>query len=509
MRIMAEISYAEPGMGNGYSQPRPDVGFPETDSDYASRIFREYGARLYRTGLGILRNHQDAEDVVQETMLKACLNRNTFREECPEYPWLHQIATNSALDLLRGKEGSWRKYAEDADCEGIAFDPVPQLYEKDQLRVLVGGALRRLDPKKRGTLMAYCSGDKGSRMLAVQEKQKVGLNTAKAHVDRARRKFLDCLCAEARKCGIPPETIPVAYKGKTTGFTAQEVSRLLRNRIVDGSLAKLNELFERGLKGMQFYIHPARLVANAKNIERKLWDLDPLEFSDETGASIAAIMLVYNNRKYYGNPLHFFQKHRRIFGNMSRGDLKAGYGGLYRALRKSAQLGEAIPQTHELTDEKRANITKALVQNNGLIAETAGQMGCSPATVKKCGLAARIRMRRKIKKLDESQVQEIRDAVRTYGTAYAAAKHLPHYGYGTVYLHGHGTGHHLAEEPQPAAPGKRKNLSHSRPMRNRLLHIAICLRHTRKNRIKNLRKDPKKARQKIVFLWHFWRRRHF
>src|ERR1700722_7487597 len=49
----------------------------------------------------IVRNHEDAEDVLQDTLLRAYLHLSTFRRSCKFSTWLTTIGMNSALMVLR------------------------------------------------------------------------------------------------------------------------------------------------------------------------------------------------------------------------------------------------------------------------------------------------------------------------------------------------------------------------------------------------------------------------
>src|SRR6266536_5525970 len=57
---------------------------------------RELEVHSYR----MLGSPEDAEDVVQETFLRAWRRRETFRGQATVRAWLYGIATNASLDLL-------------------------------------------------------------------------------------------------------------------------------------------------------------------------------------------------------------------------------------------------------------------------------------------------------------------------------------------------------------------------------------------------------------------------
>jgi RNA polymerase sigma-70 factor (ECF subfamily) len=64
-------------------------------------IMKSNNRRLYRIARGILRNDSEAEDVVQETYLRAFTHLEDFRGDSSLATWLARIAMNEALGRLR------------------------------------------------------------------------------------------------------------------------------------------------------------------------------------------------------------------------------------------------------------------------------------------------------------------------------------------------------------------------------------------------------------------------
>lgn len=72
----------------------------EQASAFMARIL-PYRERLYRLALAQLRNTSDAEDAVQEALIKAGRNAQAFRSESSEYTWVVRILINHCHDVQR------------------------------------------------------------------------------------------------------------------------------------------------------------------------------------------------------------------------------------------------------------------------------------------------------------------------------------------------------------------------------------------------------------------------
>ena len=66
-----------------------------------ARLVEEYSNRIYRLALKILNDPQDAEDVLQETFIKALRALPSFEGRSSLSTWLYRIAVNEALMLVR------------------------------------------------------------------------------------------------------------------------------------------------------------------------------------------------------------------------------------------------------------------------------------------------------------------------------------------------------------------------------------------------------------------------
>jgi RNA polymerase sigma-70 factor (ECF subfamily) len=68
-----------------------------------ARFVEAYSGQVYRLALKMLQNPQDAEDILQETFIKAYKALPKFEGRASLSTWLYRIATNEALMFLRKK----------------------------------------------------------------------------------------------------------------------------------------------------------------------------------------------------------------------------------------------------------------------------------------------------------------------------------------------------------------------------------------------------------------------
>jgi len=74
------------------------------DKAALSELVNRYSERIYNLALRILRNKEDAEDVLQETFLAVVEKLHTFNGRSSFFTWIYRIATNASLMRLRKKK---------------------------------------------------------------------------------------------------------------------------------------------------------------------------------------------------------------------------------------------------------------------------------------------------------------------------------------------------------------------------------------------------------------------
>jgi RNA polymerase sigma-70 factor (ECF subfamily) len=85
-------------------------------------LSRRHSEMILRKTYRIVKNWQDAEDVLQESFMKAFVHLGGFQERCSFSSWLTRIAINSALMLLRKKRGHFEISADAMEDEFGAWN---------------------------------------------------------------------------------------------------------------------------------------------------------------------------------------------------------------------------------------------------------------------------------------------------------------------------------------------------------------------------------------------------
>jgi RNA polymerase sigma-70 factor (ECF subfamily) len=89
-----------------------------------ARLVELYSPHIYRLALKILNDPQDAEDVLQDTFIKAFKNLSSFENRSSISTWLYRIAVNEALMLIRKRKPEAVSLDEEKEDEEGQVEPV-------------------------------------------------------------------------------------------------------------------------------------------------------------------------------------------------------------------------------------------------------------------------------------------------------------------------------------------------------------------------------------------------
>lgn len=122
----------------------------ESTRDFAfGQLVTKYQERLYWHIRKILLNHEDTDDVLQNTFLKVWRNIDNFREESSLFTWLYRIATNESITYLNSKKRRNLLPLNDVSdllMENLTSDPY---FDGDELQLKLQKAILKLPEKQR------------------------------------------------------------------------------------------------------------------------------------------------------------------------------------------------------------------------------------------------------------------------------------------------------------------------------------------------------------------------
>lgn len=119
-------------------------------------LFTRYERRIYAFVYRMMGNADDAADLTQETFLKAYRALEKTDADLNVNAWLHRIASNACLDVLRRRQRlrwlPWEHSKHDAPSSRAEDDPVATLVE-DELQRAVQRVLDRMSARNRQAMI--------------------------------------------------------------------------------------------------------------------------------------------------------------------------------------------------------------------------------------------------------------------------------------------------------------------------------------------------------------------
>jgi len=163
------------------------------DSDAFRALVEQHSRSVFRLAFRMTGNEQDAEDVVQESFLRAYRQLGRFESRANFGTWLYRIVSNCSVDLMRSKHARHDQVRGDSIDEGAmelpAVDvPGPErMAQSAEIDRRVQDALRELSPLERAafTLRHY----EGRTIEEISSTLGLGTSAAKHSVFRAVKKL--------------------------------------------------------------------------------------------------------------------------------------------------------------------------------------------------------------------------------------------------------------------------------------------------------------------------------
>jgi len=182
--------------------------FRSGDSAAFDVLIGMYSAKLYKVAYALLGSRQDAEEVVQDTFLRAYRALHVFRGESSLETWLHRIVLNLArnkyhwnhrrgdglnISLTAGDDSDGDSGADnEQDVPDCRMEP-DLILEQNEIGTNIMKALNRLPDNLRETMLLRHVNDMPYEQIAEKLDCKVG--TVKSRLSRGREMLRDYLAA--------------------------------------------------------------------------------------------------------------------------------------------------------------------------------------------------------------------------------------------------------------------------------------------------------------------------
>jgi RNA polymerase sigma-70 factor, ECF subfamily len=163
-------------------------------------LSKHYSRKLLLTTYRITNNWQDAEDAVQESLMKAFIHLGAFESRSIFSTWLTRIAINSAISLLRKRRNTLllkidNSTSDEADGEAIDLpdrrDNPEQCYIRRQTEDRLREAIQQMQPEYRQVIELRGTGN--LPMNEIARKLCISVPAAKSRLLRARKELRKCL----------------------------------------------------------------------------------------------------------------------------------------------------------------------------------------------------------------------------------------------------------------------------------------------------------------------------
>jgi RNA polymerase sigma-70 factor, ECF subfamily len=167
------------------------------DRDAFAEIVRSYQRRVYAVAMRMTRRHEVADDIAQDTFIRAYRNLARFELGRPLLPWLHRIAVNLAINYLNGAARREQALYTEDDPEGprgragfetgaIDSDPHRAL-ESKELAFDLERAVATLSPDQQAVFVLKVL--EGMRYEEIAATLEISQGTVMSRLSRARARL--------------------------------------------------------------------------------------------------------------------------------------------------------------------------------------------------------------------------------------------------------------------------------------------------------------------------------
>ena len=164
---------------------------PRTARRSFEKLVAEYSERLYWQIRKMVLSHDDANDILQDTFIKAWMNIDNFRGESKLTTWLYRIAINESITFLNKKRNQNNISVDDEDSFLLNTLESDTYFDGDEAQKLLQKAILTLPDKQRLVFqMKYLEEMKYEEMSDILGTSVGALKASYHHATKKIEKFL-------------------------------------------------------------------------------------------------------------------------------------------------------------------------------------------------------------------------------------------------------------------------------------------------------------------------------
>jgi RNA polymerase sigma-70 factor (ECF subfamily) len=159
-----------------------------SESDLQAQFVQQNLRRIFLLIYRIVGNVDDAQDLTQETFIKALQRQGQLKDLEKAASWLSRIASNTAIDFLRkNKKFAFSDVNELIETRSSTLDSPEQTLLRGERKLQLDGGLAELTVRERTALLLRDVEEMPAEQVAAQ--MNCSMATVRSHIANARIKF--------------------------------------------------------------------------------------------------------------------------------------------------------------------------------------------------------------------------------------------------------------------------------------------------------------------------------
>ncbi len=275
------------------------------DGEAITQLYEKYHNGVYFLCLKIVKDEDDALDLVQDSFLQAFGKLDTLQNPAQFGSWLNQIAANKCRDYLKKKKPALFSQQKSGDEEGQEKEPeiedrdenlIPdKALDTEETRRLVMGIIDGLPDLQRMTVMLYYYEEKSVKQIA--EIMECSENTVKSRLNYARKQIkegvLDLEKKGTKLYGVMPMLFPLIRHAAADFTVPSGASASMLGNITSSLSAGSAQGTAGAASAETGHSAASHIAAKASGAMRKAADgFSKLSLPAKIGAGIAAAAVV-------------------------------------------------------------------------------------------------------------------------------------------------------------------------------------------------------------------------